>query len=297
MLVTFAPVKPSCSKGKSDNSQLHAGEYAVDDNHHPNRSRNNRTRSLRRSLFKLVWNERFGQWLYRRFWYKFHNYNPWKFLSIRDRDKSSRSSRNHRHSSNHHYKRYYYLLICLLAISPVRSEEGEVNNTSNPQAAATGNVSNQAIQFQNNGAPSRQQMGPSIVCNGSVLTFSPFYMGNHVKPFDDGMQQESYTINENWGMQLNFMVPLDGSIVEQCKSIARRQEEKMRLDYELVRIKECAALQAKGFTLRPGSRLEHICADVVPISAVTKIEPLSLDGVEFFSQPAESEALKFEHTF
>ena len=129
------------------------------------------------------------------------------------------------------------------------------------------------------------------------MTFTPFYMGNHVRPYDEHMDPESYTINENWGVQLNFMVPLDGSITEQCKAIGRRQEEKMRLDYELVRIKECAALQAKGFTLRPGRSLEHICHDVVPISAVTKTVPLSLDGAEFFSQPVESEALKFEHTF
>jgi hypothetical protein len=129
------------------------------------------------------------------------------------------------------------------------------------------------------------------------MTFTPFYMGNHVRPLDEAMEPEGYTINENWGVQLNFMVPLDGSITEQCKAIGRRQMEKMRLDYELVRIKECAALQAKGFTLRPGSSLEHICHDVVPISAVTKIVPLSLDGAEFFSEPAESEVLKFEHTF
>ena len=129
------------------------------------------------------------------------------------------------------------------------------------------------------------------------MTFTPFYMGNHVKPLDEAMQPEGYTMNENWGVQLNFMVPLDGSITEQCKAIGKRQEEKMRLDYELVRIKECAALQAKGFTLREGSPLEHICHDVVPISAVTKIVPLSLDASELFSKPVESEALKFEHTF
>ena len=116
------------------------------------------------------------------------------------------------------------------------------------------------------------------------MTFTPFYMGNHVKPFDGDMSSEGYTINENWGMQLNFMVPLDRSITEQCKSIGKRQEQKMRLDYELVRIKECAALQSQGFTLRPGSDLEHICSDVVPISALTKKEPLSLSSSESSSQ-------------
>ncbi len=132
------------------------------------------------------------------------------------------------------------------------------------------------------------------------MTFTPFYMGNHVKPWEheEGrMSPNGYTMSENWGAQLSFMVPLDGSITQQCKAIGKRQEEKMRLDYELVRIKECASLQERGFTLRPGSPLEHICADVVPISAVTTKVPLDLDFSSIFSEPVESEALKFEHSF
>ena len=164
-------------------------------------------------------------------------------------------------------------------------------------AAATGNVTNQAVQFQNNGASSRQQMGAGVVCNGATMTFSPFYMGNHVTPYDEYMDQQSYTIGENWGVQLAFMVPLDASTVERCKAIADRIEEKYRLDYELVRLKECAALQKQGFTLRPGSRLEHICHDVVPIAALTKKEEFSLDDFGLFSQPVEEEVLEFGHTF
>ena len=133
-------------------------------------------------------------------------------------------------------------------------------------AAATGNVTNQAVQFQNNGAPSRQTYGPGISCNGATMTFSPFYMGNQVEP-QMPVDPEGYVKNENWGGQINFMVPLAGRIVERCKSIAARQEEKMQLDYELVRMKNCAELQQKGFMLRPGTRVYHICADVIPIAA------------------------------
>ena len=136
-------------------------------------------------------------------------------------------------------------------------------------AAATGNVTNQAVQFQNNGAPSRQHYGP--------MTFSPFYMGNHTKPWDideDGMRPSSYTLAENWGFQVNFMVPLDQRGLERCRSIAARQEEKMRLDYELVRALKCAELQTKGFMLRPGSRVESMCSDIIAISAYKKsIQP------------------------
>ena len=134
-------------------------------------------------------------------------------------------------------------------------------------AAATGNVTNQAVQFQNNGAPSRQVYGPNNSCNGATMTFSPFYMGNHTTPYDDHMDQQSYTVAENWGAQLNFMMPLDGSLVEICKSIAKKHSAKMSLDYELVRLKECASLQQKGFMIRPNTRVYHICSDIIPIAA------------------------------
>ena len=91
-------------------------------------------------------------------------------------------------------------------------------------------------------------------------------MGNHVTPFDDQMDQQSYTVSENWGAQLNFMIPLDGSIVERCKSIAARQEEKMKLNYELVRIDNCTKFMQRGFMLRPGTRVAKLCQDVIPIS-------------------------------
>ena len=106
------------------------------------------------------------------------------------------------------------------------------------------------------------------------MTFSPFYMGNHTTPFDEDMAQQSYTVAENWGFQINFMVPLDGSIVERCKSIAKRQEQKMRLDYELVRALKCAELQQKGFTFHPKSEMRVLCMDIIPISALkTQLPP------------------------
>jgi len=137
-------------------------------------------------------------------------------------------------------------------------------------AAATGNVTNQAVQFQNNGAPSRQHYGPNISCNGSTMTFSPFYMGNQTTPFDETMTQQTYTVAENWGFQVNFMVPLDKRGLERCRTIAARQEEKMRLDYELVRVLKCAELQQKGFMLLPNTRVAGMCSDVIPIASWEK---------------------------
>ena len=102
------------------------------------------------------------------------------------------------------------------------------------------------------------------------MTFSPFYMGNHTVPYDDEMSQRSYTIAENWGGQVNFMFPLDRKGLAQCRRIAARQEEKMRLDYELVRALKCADLQRKGFMLREDSRVYDMCSDVIAIAQYEK---------------------------
>ena len=174
-------------------------------------------------------------------------------------------------------KLYYYIAVCLLTVGPAFAE-GDTNNSSNPVAAATGNVTNQAVQFQNNGSMSRQNYGPNISCNGSTMTFSPFYMGNHTNPYtaDEDTRDlypSSYQLNENWGFQINFMVPLDKSGLEQCRRIAKRQEEKMQLDYELVRALKCAELQRQGFTIRPGTRVAFLCQDIVPIQSLLPPKP------------------------
>ena len=134
---------------------------------------------------------------------------------------------------------------------------------------ATGNVSNVAYQFQNNGAPSRQYFGANSSCNGITMTFSPFYMGN------DNIG-DSYSRNNNWGAQLNFAVPLDGGMIELCKQIARRHEQKMRLDQALVRALKCGELQQLGFTFRPGSQYEILCNDIVPITALPNLSAVQI---------------------
>ena len=132
-------------------------------------------------------------------------------------------------------------------------------------AAATGNVTNQAVQFQNNGAPSRQYFASNNSCNEATMQFSPFYMGNDTIPDDTS----GYVRSNNFGVQLNFSVPLDGGMIETCKSIARKHEQKMRLDYELVRAIKCTEIMKAGFTFRPGSRVEMLCNDIVPIVSLT----------------------------
>ena len=212
----------------------------------------------------MEWFKRNSQCRY--FWQRdnlFRN-NGWRPLVSGDHNPRRRRCRNDRHHRNNRLHFYHYLALYLLAVTPAYAEDPKVQNTSNPVAAATGNVTNQAVQFQNNGAPSRQYFGANSSCNNATMTFSPFYMGNDTIPYE----ADGYVRSNNYGAQLNFMIPLDGGMIEQCKQIARRHEEKMRLNYEMVRALKCTEIMKAGFTFRPGSRVEVLCHDIVPIVSI-----------------------------
>jgi len=273
---SLSTVVTRSSESKHNYSSVHTREYEQHDNYNSDHIGNHKSGSLWSRSKNLVRNKYHSFWRYCRYCYNLQLNHRWSRLSVRDNRKNSRSNRNNRHHKGYFYRFHYYFLLSLLSISPAYADtDPETNNVSNPVAAATGNVTNQAVQFQNNGAPSRQHYGPNISCNGSTMTFSPFYMGNHTKPWEVdeeiGMNPSSYTLAENWGFQVNFMVPLDKEGLKQCRSMAARQEEKMRLDYELTRALKCAQLQKSGFTLRKGSRVVHLCDDVVPIKS-TKLK-------------------------
>jgi len=276
MVITLPTVIPLGSKSGISYAPIHPGVNELNNDNDPRDYGRNYYHNLRVCIKQMVWGQHnpyfnlLGR--YRRFRFGIQHDNSRQRLLTRNSNESRKpGTRSNRDRKNYRNYCYYYILVCLLAIgTPSYAEEGETNNTSNPVAAATGNVTNQAVQFQNNGAPSRQIIGPNISCNGATMTFSPFYMGNHTTPYDDHMDQQSYTVAENWGGQINFMVPLDGSLVERCKAAANRQIRKMELDYELVRVKNCAELQQKGFMLRPGTRVYHMCSDVIPIAAFKK---------------------------
>ena len=214
----------------------------------------------------MVWNKRNSQRRHRGSRNNLHGDQSGRTVSTRGCHTISGSNRRQSRYRNNQSSFYYYLLVCLLSIvTPAFAEEDpKVQNTSNPVAAATGNVTNQAVQFQNNGAPSRQYFASNSSCNGATVNISPFYMGNDTIPFEN----EGYTRTNNWGMQLSFAVPLDGSMTELCKSIARKHEQKMRLDYELVRALKCTEIMKTGFMFRPGSRVEVLCHDIVPIVSI-----------------------------
>ena len=276
MAFTLPTVFTLGSKSRISNPQIHSGVYELHHDNDPGDRRRNNYYNLWVCIKQMV-RRQYNPLLsvFRRnsgFRFDIQHDNSWQRFHTRDSNKSSQSgTRSNGDRKRNRYLLYYSIIISILTIGvPAHAEEGETNNTSNPVAAATGNVTNQAVQFQNNGAPSRQIVGPNISCNGATMTFSPFYMGNHTTPYDDHMDQQSYTVAENWGAQINFMVPLDGSLIERCKAIGARQQAKMELDYELVRALKCAELQQKGFMIRPATRVYHMCSDIIPISAFKK---------------------------
>ena len=262
------------SESRNCDPKLHP---RVDEQYNNYNSRNNRRNhhyNLWSSVKQMVWGQHnpyiSNLWRNSRQRFNLQHDNSWFRLLTRGSNTSSESgNRTHRDRKNYRNGLYYCLLVSLLSVAPVKAE-GETNNTSNPVAAATGNVTNQAVQFQNNGAPSRQYYGDGISCNGATMTFSPFYMGNHTVPFDENMNQRTYTISENWGGQVNFMIPLDRRGLESCRRLAVRREEKERLDYELVRALKCAELQRKGFMIAESSNVYSMCSDIVPIVSYNK---------------------------
>ena len=285
---SLSSVVTRSSKSKHCNPTIYTGVDELNDNYSSTSPRSQTDTSIWSRGKQLVRLKCNSFWRHCRRSYNLFSNRSNTGLATRNNIKSSRISRTNRRNNRLDYKHYCYLALCLLSITPVLADEPEVNNTSNPVAAATGNVTNQAVQFQNNGAASRQQYAPGVACNGSTMTFSPFYMGNHTNPYSEkedmeGLHPSSYQLNENWGFQVNFMVPLDKSGHKLCKEIAKRQEEKLRLDYELVRALKCAELQQKGFTLRPGSRVEHMCHDIVPIQSLLPKENVSTNKTSRFN--------------
>ena len=176
-----------CSSSESSNTSLHTRQYASNNDYSSNDYRNNRYRRFWRSLQQLVRNQRSTKCSNQRCKHDLYSTHSRGSVSTRDSNQSCRSSRDNRNRPFYYNKLHYYIAIYLLSVgSPALAED--VYNTAAPESTATGNVTNQAVQFQNNGAPSRQQYGSGIVCNGPTMTLSPFYMGNDSVPYDN----ESY---------------------------------------------------------------------------------------------------------
>jgi len=172
---------------------------------------------------------------------------------------------NYRNRINN--KLYLCLYTIALYVSPAVAQTAPSNtNIAGPTAAATGNVTNQAVQVLQ-GPYAVNTYGAGVSCQGPTMSLSPFVMGSLTGNQDPATYQNH---NGNAGFSMGFNFPLDGGLTELCKArarveIARQQAEadKARLDFELVRLLKCGEALKAGVSFHPESPYAKICSDVV----------------------------------
>ena len=158
-------------------------------------------------------------------------------------------------------------LLCLSLVSNKARAEGDTNVQAQPNAIGNSSIINQNMNI-NNGMTGKQQFG-TLVCSQPTMAFTPFYTGNEAENPDP--ENGSYSINQGWGFQISWMIPL-GSTNHTCADLAlvklelaKVELEKNILDTNVVRILKCAELAKAGYMINPNSDYAWICQDVVNI--------------------------------
>ena len=176
------------------------------------------------------------------------------------------------------------LLACLCLVSNQVKAEGDTNVQAQPNAVGNSSIINQNMNV-NNGMTGKLQSG-NLVCSQPTMAFTPFYTGN------DAQGEETYSINEGWGFQMSFMVPL-GTNNETCSDLAKvkldlAKEElnKQVHDKQLVRVLKCSQLHASGYMINPKSDFSYLCSDVINIRTFVRQNP------ELFSSSSQPPSSK-----
>ena len=165
------------------------------------------------------------------------------------------------------------LLACLCLVSNSARAEGETDVVAQPNAIGNSSIINQNMNV-NNGMTGKLQFG-NVICSQPTMAFTPFYTGNDA----ENPSSETYSINEGWGFQMSFMVPL-GSNNDTCSELAevklklaKEELDKQVHDKQLVRVLKCSQLHAAGYMINPVSKFAYICNDVINIRSYVKANP------------------------
>ena len=160
------------------------------------------------------------------------------------------------------------LLACLCLVSS--SVKAETDVIAQPNAIGNSSIINQNMNV-NNGMTGKLQFG-NLICSQPTMAFTPFYTGNDA----ENPSSETYSINEGWGFQMSFMIPL-GSNNETCSELAevklklaKEELNKQVHDKQLVRVLKCSQLHASGYMINPKSEFAYICNDVINIRTYVK---------------------------
>ena len=161
-------------------------------------------------------------------------------------------------------------LLCLSLVSNKARAEGDTNVQAQPNAVGNSSIINQNMNI-NNGMTGKQQFG-NLVCSQPTMAVTPFYTGN------DAQGEETYSINEGWGVQMSFMIPLgDNKTCSELSKVklklAEEELSKNIYDKNLVRILKCSQLHAAGYMVNPKSEFAYLCADVINIRSYVKANP------------------------
>jgi len=161
-------------------------------------------------------------------------------------------------------------LLCLSLVSNKARAEGDTNVQAQPNAVGNSSIINQNMNI-NNGMTGKQQFG-NLICSQPTMAVTPFYTGN------DAQGEETYSINEGWGVQMSFMIPLgDNKTCNELSKVklklAEEELDKQLHDKHLVRILKCQQLHASGYMINPKSKFSYICSDVINIRSYVKANP------------------------
>ena len=158
-------------------------------------------------------------------------------------------------------------LLCLSLVSNKARAEGDTNVQAQPNAVGNSSIINQNMNI-NNGMTGKQQFG-NVLCSQPTMAVTPFYTGN------DAQGEETYSINEGWGVQMSFMIPLGDN--QTCNELSKvkldlaKEELDKQVHYkQLVRVLKCSQLHASGYMINPESKFAYICNDVINIRSYVK---------------------------
>ena len=162
-------------------------------------------------------------------------------------------------------------LLSASLVSNIALAEGETDVIAQPNAVGNSSIINQNMNI-NNGMTGKQQFG-NLVCSQPTMAVTPFYTGN------DTQGEETYSINEGWGVQMSFMIPLGGSnqtcedLAKVKLDLAKEELSKQVHDKQLVRVLKCSQLHASGYMINPKSPYADLCSDVINIRSYVKANP------------------------
>ena len=231
-----------------------------------------------------------------------HSHNPRESIPVCRELYRPRVVDHHEHNSNHkHRKRhrnYVSIFTIALLLNPLKVL-AQTSQTAAPVANSSGSVTNMAIQSLQ-GNLIQNQYGGNIVCQGPMLTFSPFLTDSHTystprefwysqPQYNDDGEITHYTQNRtgqkdnfalNLGFSMTFSIPLDNSLQRRCKEsvdtqISRQKQllQDSQLNWHIARLKNCGELKLKGIEFAPWSPYAELCKDVVVRAKMGQVLP------------------------